>query len=110
MTFLHTVRTSSGLYRTTRDYLATVVVLFAVVDEWIGISAGVIILGLVAVTEILLATWTELRQMHRQVNGQTDRMLDRIDELADLLSQHHIHLPPEGGKVSEARRDVNTDA
>lgn len=94
---------SAGFYPITAFYIAAVCVAAALTKGSITLLAGATLLALAAILMVLLATWRELKTVHRMMDGQRAEMLSRIDELSDLLRDAGIQPPAPGPKELEAR-------
>lgn len=103
MTVLQAVRNSSGLYPMSAYWVVASAVVALAVEGWIGLGSAIAILGIAAALAILTAAWSELKQIHKMMDGQRAETLARLDKLETIITSHGIPLPPESHEVAEAR-------
>lgn len=70
------------LYPVTAFYIVAVLVMSAVTEGWVSLSAGIVVLGLAAVLDVLIQMHRALAAVRDVVQGQ---LVDRIDQALEPL-------------------------
>lgn len=65
---------SAGFYPITGLYLSAVLILLAVVDDYLSIGFGIVVLGFVALLSITHSMWKELRTLHALAEIQHEEL------------------------------------
>ena len=105
MRVLTDVWQSAAFYPITLLYLGGTTLLILVAGGYVNLAFALLAMVLLVLLVLLLATRRELQAVHRLVNGQHSDLLDRIDQLTELLVHLDVDVPVDPNTQSTRHAD-----
>lgn len=96
----------AGVYQLTALWVAMATLAALVESRWLTLYQGIVISVLALLALVVRAMLRELRAVHVLVNGQRTSLLERIDQLEEIVRDAGRQVPAPSDGELRARRDA----